>query len=365
MALPPRASVWIADRNGTLVVAPTAPDLLGQQLPADFDAARGSIEKTFSQRDREGSLHVVSFQPLNAQPVGLIVVVDFSQHDVRSASRSMTERDAIVLVLALLATIVSVTLGGKYLVIRPLHHLTDTARHWSRGDYNARAALPDRTSEVGQLGIAFDHMADVTQRSQQTLQQTNEMLERRALDRTRELSEANEQLQTEMAERQVAEMALRQSQKMEAIGKLTGGIAHDFNNLLVALGGSIDFLAKAVPAHSERTLRYATLGREAVERASRMTHRLLAFARQQPLDLQVVDVNRLVAGMSDLLRRTLGETIEIETVLGGGLWPTRSDPVQLENSLLNLTINARDAMPEGGKLTIETANVYLDTSSHR
>jgi nitrogen-specific signal transduction histidine kinase/ActR/RegA family two-component response regulator len=175
------------------------------------------------------------------------------------------------------------------------------------------------------------------------------------------LSTANRQLEDEMAERQAAEAALRQAQKMEAIGRLTGGIAHDFNNLLTAIGGSIEFLKAAAKEQNERAERYYTLGREAVHRAARMTHRLLAFARQQPLEVQPVDLNRLVADMSDLLMRTLGEDVEVETVLAGGLWPTRSDPVQIENALLNLAINARDAMPDGGRLTIETANASLDS----
>ncbi|HEY2621253.1 MAG TPA: ATP-binding protein [Acetobacteraceae bacterium] len=183
-----------------------------------------------------------------------------------------------------------------------------------------------------------------------------------AARRDRKVHAALDLLRTEVRRREEVEDALRQTQKMEAIGRLTGGIAHDFNNLLTAIGGSIEYLIKAIPAPDERTRRYSALGHEAVQRATRLTHRLLAFARQQPLTMQTVNLNRLVAGMSELLVRTLGEHIEIESVLAGGLWPTRTDPVQLENCLLNLAVNARDAMPDGGRLTIETANTSLDSA---
>ncbi len=180
--------------------------------------------------------------------------------------------------------------------------------------------------------------------------------------RARRETTALAMLESESRRREQVEEAFRQSQKMEAIGRLTGGIAHDFNNLLTAIGGGIDYLAKPEPKNDERTQRYAAMAREAVQRATTLTHRLLAFARQQPLDMKPVNLNRLVAGMSDLLLRTLGEDVEIETVLAGGLWPAESDAHQLENALLNLAINARDAMPEGGKLTIETQNAHLDAA---
>ena len=157
------------------------------------------------------------------------------------------------------------------------------------------------------------------------------------------------------------EEQLRQAQKMEAIGQLTGGIAHDFNNLLTGILGSLDLMQKRINQGRIGDLeRYATMAKNSANRAAALTHRLLAFARRQPLDPRPVNVNQLVASMEDLLRRTTGEQIELEIVAGSGLWPTFCDPHQLESALLNLAINARDAMPEGGRLTIETANVDLD-----
>jgi PAS domain S-box-containing protein len=163
----------------------------------------------------------------------------------------------------------------------------------------------------------------------------------------------------DITEKKTIEAQLRQAQKMEAIGQLTGGVAHDFNNLLTVIIGNIEHLQRRFPpGHElERIVAGALRG---ASRAAILTERLLAFSRRQPLSPRVISANKLVAGMSELLRRTLGETISIETVLAGGLWLTFIDANQLENAMINLAVNARDAMPDGGRLTIETANCYLD-----
>jgi PAS domain S-box-containing protein len=158
-----------------------------------------------------------------------------------------------------------------------------------------------------------------------------------------------------------AEDALRQAQKMEAVGQLTGGVAHDFNNLLTVITGNIETLLRRLPDDA-RLHRLAEAALRGTERAATLTHRLLAFSRRQPLDPKPVEPNRLVAGMSDLLHRTLGETIAIETVVAADAWRIRCDPNQLESALLNLAVNARDAMPAGGKLMIETANTDVDAA---
>jgi PAS domain S-box-containing protein len=165
------------------------------------------------------------------------------------------------------------------------------------------------------------------------------------------------------SERRNVEEQLRQAQKMEAVGQLTGGVAHDFNNLLVIILGNLETLLRQLDRRDVDAARLRRIAENALrgaQRAASLTQRLLAFARRQPLEPKPVDVNRLVANMSELLRRTLGEQITIETVLAGGLWHTHTDPNQLESAILNLAVNARDAMPNGGKLTIETANTHLD-----
>lgn len=178
-----------------------------------------------------------------------------------------------------------------------------------------------------------------------------------------QLLELNERLELrvaeEVAERTKAEDALRQSQKMEAVGQLTGGIAHDFNNMLAVVVGSLDLLTRRMGEVDSRAQRYVDAAIDGARRAAQLTQRLLAFSRQQPLKPEPIDANKLVAGMSDLLRHTLPD-IQPETVLAGGLWRTFADPNQLENVILNLAVNARDAMADGGKLTIETANCHLD-----
>jgi signal transduction histidine kinase len=179
------------------------------------------------------------------------------------------------------------------------------------------------------------------------------------------LRQLNEQLEERVAqaiaERQSVEDALRQAQKMEAVGQLTGGVAHDFNNLLTIITGNIDIGRRSLASgETQRASRAMDQAQKGAERAAALTQRLLAFSRRQPLAPKPTNVDRLIGGMSDLLNRSLGETVSLETVTTPGLWRVEVDPNQLESAILNLAVNARDAMPNGGKLTIETANARLD-----
>ncbi|RWB39231.1 MAG: response regulator [Mesorhizobium sp.] len=174
------------------------------------------------------------------------------------------------------------------------------------------------------------------------------------------LSAKNAALLNEIYTREKAESQLRQVQKMEAVGQLTGGIAHDFNNMLAVITSAMNLAQRKLARGEHDVQSFVEAAADAAARAANLTARLLAFSRQQPLAPQIIDANRLVTGMSNLLRRTLGHAIEIETVLAGGLWKTHADPSQVENAIINLAVNARDAMDEEGKLTIETANCHLD-----
>jgi PAS domain S-box-containing protein len=196
------------------------------------------------------------------------------------------------------------------------------------------------------LAVFFRDVSD-RRRAQERLRELNATLEARVDERTRELLAAEE--------------ALRQAQKMEAVGQLTGGIAHDFNNLLTIVTGNVDMARRALGnAELGRAARALENALKGAERAASLTQRLLAFSRRQPLAPKPISVDRLVSGMAELLHRALGETVSLETVTTPGLWRVEADPNQLESALLNLAVNARDAMPRGGKLLLETANVHLD-----
>jgi len=177
---------------------------------------------------------------------------------------------------------------------------------------------------------------------------------RRALERN------NAALAREIADREHTESQLRQAQKVEALGRLTGGVAHDFNNMLAIIIGNLDLALKRM--NEDRPRRLVQNALEGAQRAAALTNRLLAFSRLQPLEPKPTDLNKCVTETSNLLHRTLGENIVIETVLGAGVWRALVDTSQMENAILNLAINARDAMPNGGKLTLETSNTYLDQS---
>ncbi|MGZ8360306.1 MAG: PAS domain S-box protein [Allosphingosinicella sp.] len=223
----------------------------------------------------------------------------------------------------------------------PYHWCIDAAspRFSPAGDY------------LGYIGSVIDiedrrAAEDALRASEDQLRQLNRNLESRVAE--------------EISRHRETEARLRQAQKMETVGQLTGGVAHDFNNLLQIVTGNLDILLRNLPEGQPRLKRSAENAMRGAQRAATLTQRLLAFSRRQPLAPKSIDANRLVTNMSELLHRTLGETIEIETVLTSGLWRVAADPNQLENAILNLAVNARDAMPDGGKLTIETANTHLD-----
>ena len=236
---------------------------------------------------------------------------------------------------------------------RGMTSLAEKARRLQAGE--SFVAPPALFAEAGLIGNTLEEVSKQLERRTEEIKEYQTTLEAKVADRTAELV-------TEVKRRSEAESTLRQTQKMESIGQLTGGIAHDFNNMLTVILGNLDTARRRINSMQNvetltRPIEAAQLG---ARNAAKLTHRLLAFSRQQALEPEPLNLNALVSNISDMLSRTVGETIKLETVSGAGLWPIFADPNQVENSLVNLAINARDAMPSGGRLTIETANAYLD-----
>jgi signal transduction histidine kinase/ActR/RegA family two-component response regulator len=233
------------------------------------------------------------------------------------------------------------SLGNVSLLERPLNALTlmsaiRSAMRARRRQYEVQDHLFDRETFAAQL-------------------------EDQVRERTRELEQANEQLRREIAERRQAQAALQQAQKMEVIGQMTGGVAHDFNNLLTAVLGNLELATRR--GKDDNIKRFLEGATQAAQRGAKITSQLLAFSRTQRLQTEAVDLNAIVTEMGDLLFRTIGATVRIETMLERRLWPATADRSQIESVILNLAVNARDAMPDGGRLTITTANVPHDDKS--
>jgi signal transduction histidine kinase/CheY-like chemotaxis protein len=215
------------------------------------------------------------------------------------------------------------------------------------------AAPTVRVTELRSIG------EEIAAASRRLAQRAAEVEEARR-DLERKVEERTSELVAEMARREQSERQIRRIQKIESVGQLTGGIAHDFNNMLAIVLGSLELAGKRLAKGDTDISSFLDNARGGAQRAAALTRRLLAFSRQQALEPEVVDCNRLVSETSELLRRTIPENVSIETVLAGGLWRTHIDPGQLENALVNLASNARDAMPDGGRMTIETANTHID-----
>ncbi|WP_462118693.1 response regulator [Methylorubrum extorquens] len=223
-------------------------------------------------------------------------------------------------------------------------------------DYITKQRL-DRMTRTVVRALAEARARADKRAAEAALQALNQTLEARIAERTRELAEANAALQAQIVERERAEEALRLAQRLEAVGQLTSGVAHDFNNLLTVIAGNIEFLERAVL--DERSKRRLAMMRGAAARGASLTAQLLAFSRRQRLDPSPVSLNTTVASMRDLLQSSIGGAVRIETMLQPDLWPARVDATQIELVILNLAINARDAMAVGGRLIIETANVAV------
>ncbi|MYZ45627.1 ATP-binding protein [Schauerella aestuarii] len=346
-------------------------ELMAGQIAAAFDHI-GALEVRTEERDRLRGL----FQ----QSPGFICVLSGPNHRYelvnesyrrlvgRSDVEGLTARDIL-------------PQGGNEAIFDLLDEVYRTGRPFVGQDMTVMiTTLPQEApakhyldfvfqpiiDETGAVTGIFAEGYDVTAKvvAENDLRRINETLEVRIQERTADLEAALERLREQARERELVESALRQAQKMEAVGQLTGGLAHDFNNLLASVSGSLELMHRRLQRGETGDLeRYIAIGQGATKRAAALTHRLLAFSRRQTLDARPTNVNILIKGMEDLIRRSIGPHVTVEVVGAAGLWSSQIDRNQLENALLNLCINASDAMPDGGRLTIETANKWMDERS--
>ncbi|RYY82512.1 MAG: response regulator, partial [Comamonadaceae bacterium] len=326
-------------------LAYAAAEILGRTLEVSragygtVDAAREiiTIERDWNAPGIQTLAGVLEFRDYGSYIEDLkrgdTVVIADADLDPRTAGTA----DALAAISARAFINMPITEPNGLVALLYLNHAD--AREWSEPDLVFVREVAQRT-----------RMAVQRRTAEQALQALASTLETKVSERTRELMEV--------------EAALRQAQKMEAVGQLTGGLAHDFNNLLAGISGSLELLKiRGAQGRYEDLERYIGIAQSSTKRAAALTHRLLAFSRRQTLEPKPVDLNRLVAGMEELIQRTVGPAIAVEVVGSRSLWGTKADPGQIENSLLNLCINARDAMPDGGRLTIETNNRWIDKAS--
>jgi len=322
--------------------------------------------------DRDGNTPVIALaRPIAGTP--WLILIEFPDDVVLKPVNGFMRR---MLIIGTFLFVMGV--AGAFVLSRkvtgPLYELTAGATAISRGDHS-RLVNIDQKDEFGQLASAFNAMVEKLRESQREL-------ERKVQERTAQLEEANHQLELlseshaekrSLAERERADAieALRntenqlvQSQKLEAVGRLAGGISHDFNNLLTVILGYTD-ISKRTLKEGDPLLRNLEEIGKASERAASLTRQLLAFSRKQVMQPKVFDLNTVVSDLKKMLRRMIGEDIELRVISEADLGNIKADPVQLEQVIMNLVVNARDAMPRGGKLSIETSNVYLDESYAR
>jgi signal transduction histidine kinase/CheY-like chemotaxis protein len=328
--------VLLVDRKGTVLVAPQdkswtvfAGDSIANTDLFRF-AATANREPFHEMKDADGRTHVwaVARSP-SIRDAGLYVMVGLSKDGLVAAANRRVYEDIAMLAVASLLLLAGVWLLATLGVGRQVGRLAAMARRLGLGDLSARIPAPHPRGELGGLMTLLNGTAESLERQRAAIDELNQKLS--------------------------------QSQKMEAMGQLTGGVAHDFNNLLTVILGNAEYLAEKLAANRELH-KIADSIATAAERGSDLTRSLLAFARKQPLMPQDIDIGQKILGMEQLLRRTLGEHIECEFLLDRDLWQASVDPGQLTSALLNLVLNARDAMPQGGTLAVEVRNISLDES---
>ena len=355
------ASAVIADHNGTIIAEIPAAGRAGARLQPDVLALLDAPQTaSVMLPGNEGDTRPYGFVPRNAPPDGFFVGVQLSPV---AGSGLFPDRERQSFLLMVLGTVVSFGLAllvGQIFVRMPTNALLDAARRWSLGDLDTRVSITSgRHTEFGRLALAFNAMAAALSRQRVEAAEMLDTMEARVATRTDDLVKSRDRLQVAMAQQAKSEASLNQMQKLQAVGQLAGGIAHDFNNLLTAVISALEILRMRLPKDDERNHRLLDNALHAADRGGRLTSKLLSFSRRQLLVPVPIDLNTVLLGMVSLLTTTLGRKIRIETGLAPVLWPALADPNQVESAVLNLALNARDAMPDGGTLRISTINVAI------
>jgi len=367
-------TLFVADRDGTVVAASSdVADQIGRKLPSELlalvDTTASSGVTTIGSAG--ASRQIVAAIPVSAPPIGLAVIAVMSAPNVITGTAQAMLQDLVLLGLATLLALGLGALMARRFINRPTQNLLSAAQRWRGGDLRARAEVSDPGSEFGTLAQSFNAMASALQSRELERRVEAELLEAQVAERSNELSESNNRLQVEIAEREKTEAALLQAQKLQAVGQLAGGIAHDFNNMLATVLGNLELMERRVAsgvrssteADAERLRKLIERASNAVQRGAQLTSRLLAFSRRQRLAARPTDLNQIIADLVTLATSTLGRRVRVSTHLAADLPLAMVDPSQVEAALLNLCLNARDAMQDGGELTISTGTEELGQGS--
>ncbi len=369
----PNGTLVIADRAGTVIARfPEAEQWMGRPLPDNVRPLMVQSRPTTTiAGGADGRQDLVAFIPASLPPVGLITVELLERSAAfLDADRAIWRNAMLICGAALFALVLTWFLARRF-VDRPAGTLRAAADRWASGELRARAGTDAARSIFTPLARSLNAMATSLEARQQEQRQQTERLAALVAERTRELSVNNNRLQVEIAEREKTEAALGHAQKLQAIGQLAGGISHDFNNMLTTVLGSLELMERRVStspqrwteADAERLRSLITRAIGAVGRGADLSSGLLRFARRPRADARPTDVNRLIGDLVTLATSALGRRVRLVTELEEAPWPIHVDPSQVEAAVLNLCLNARDAMPEGGTLTIRTANTMITTAA--
>jgi len=366
------ATFVVVDRRGAILARLSdGKDAGGQQLPDLVTGALsgGQTRGVTIVTDPSGGARIAASAPVAAASTGMAVIGTVAPSNLASKVDYPAYRDAALIGAAAVIALILAWVAGRRFIYRPTGALLLAARRWRDGDLSARARPSNAITEFSALARSFNAMAAGLEAREMERRLQSSFLEAQVAERTRELSESNNRLQVEIAGREKTEAALHQAQKLQAVGQLAGGIAHDFNNMLATVLGNLELMERRVSqtekewtgSDTERLLRLIGRATGAVQRGSQLTSRLLAFSRHQRLAARSTDVNALLRELITLATSTLGRRVEVASELADDLWPAMVDPSQVEAAILNLCLNARDAMPDGGRLTIGTANLLHDS----